>query len=98
MSTRWIVVDDSPGTMAFEHFQGHKIFRPQTITELAVRHDVEAYLRQKYDVGMYTEPKTINAMLQRQFAYLQSQLLAAVTPLAGRDAMSTTKGQVVSAI
>lgn len=69
----------------FEYFRGKKIFRPSAASELEIRLNSESHLRNKYDVGKYTQKEKINEILQHQFKFYEETLEELLPPIVSRD-------------
>jgi len=81
-----IVIDNQSG-LNLEKFAGVQIYRPSYYSEVKSRTEAEANLRSKFRPGTYSDPATINSLLQHQFAHFSKKLGDLIPKAASRHFM-----------
>jgi hypothetical protein len=77
----WI---EEPSGFHFEEFGNIQIYRPSYSSEIKLRIESEAYLRSKFDSGIYNNPQEINKILLHQFDFYSKKLDEIIPKLASR--------------
>lgn len=79
-----IIIDEKAG-MNHEKFGGIKIYRPKFSSEILIRHEAQRHLFSRFLPGKYTDPKTINEIIQYQFTFYFEKLNNYIKVIAQED-------------
>ena len=71
--------------MSIKVFANIEIYRPSNLSEARIRNESEAHLRSKFNVGLYSEAKDINNILQHQFEFYSKKFKHIIPKLASRN-------------
>ncbi|NER29730.1 MAG: hypothetical protein F6J89_19460 [Symploca sp. SIO1C4] len=74
--------------MEFLNFNGIRIPRPRSSTELEMRYASEDYLRSSFPAGEYTKAEDINSILKFQFQFYYNLLSNYLNQIASWDLLS----------
>lgn len=79
-----IIVEEKSG-MNLRKFGGIEIFRPKVSSEIAMRYEAQKHLFSKFQSGKYTDPETINQIIQHQFSFYFEKLTKYIEIIAQKD-------------